>query len=171
MVVPSVRVTMPPKDSPVKPLFSVPVVWGARPHGGRMYGVATSCASGGGRCYFCGTSSRGARTSDGRFGTTREHHGRRRFPSFALAFRGRAHADGRSGGEVPVRRQAPSSRRDSQGSRVTASLLVQGESRWNQPRRRRPQRRRPQRRRPQRRQSQGKQPRQGQSQTVAPRGG
>src|SRR5215469_15091755 len=28
MVVPSVRVTMPPKDSPVKPLFSVPVVWG-----------------------------------------------------------------------------------------------------------------------------------------------
>src|SRR5215472_2110364 len=31
---------------------------GARPHGGRMYGVATSCASGGGRCYFCDTSSR-----------------------------------------------------------------------------------------------------------------
>src|SRR5215468_2267927 len=28
MGVPSVRVTMPPKDSPVKPLFSVPVVWG-----------------------------------------------------------------------------------------------------------------------------------------------
>src|SRR5215467_8385087 len=161
MVVPSVRVTMSPKDSPVKPLFSVPVVWGARPHGGRMYGVATSCTSAGGRCYFCGTSSRGARNSDGRFGTTREHHGRRRFASFALAFRGRAHADGRPGGEVPVRGQAPSPRRDSQGSRVTASLLVQGESRWNQPRRRRPQRR----------QSQGKQPRQGQSQTVAPRGG
>src|SRR5215471_10762180 len=31
---------------------------GACPHGGRMYGVATSCASGGGRCYFCDTSSR-----------------------------------------------------------------------------------------------------------------
>src|SRR5215467_7017638 len=139
---------------------------GARADGGRMYRVATSYASGGGRCYFCDTSSRGTRIDNGTLGTTPGHHGSRRFPSSALAFRGRAHADGRTGGEVPVRRPASSSRRDSQGARVTAPLLVQGESRRNQPRRRRPQRRRPYRR-----QSQGKQPRPGQSQTVAPRGG